>query len=52
MPYASQAQAAYFHAHEAELEKLGVNVKEWDEASKGKKLPEKVKPKNAALSSK
>ena len=47
MPYASQAQAAYFHEHKAELEKLGVNVDEWDKATKeeGKKLPEKVKPK-------
>jgi hypothetical protein len=40
MPYKSQAQAAYFHEHKAELEKLGVNVDEWDEASKGEKLPE------------
>lgn len=39
MPFESQAQAAYFHEHKAELEKLGVNVDEWDEASKGKTLP-------------
>ena len=43
MPYKSQAQAGYFHTHKAELEKQGVNVKEWDEATKGKKLPKKVK---------
>ncbi len=45
MPYKSQAQAGWFHAHKAELEKLGVNVDEWDKATKGKKLPEKVKSK-------
>lgn len=44
MPYKSLAQAGYFHAHKAELEKQGVDVDEWDAASKGKKLPEKKKP--------
>lgn len=39
MPYVSNAQRGYFHAHKAELEKQGVNVSEWDKASKGKKLP-------------
>ena len=39
MPYASKAQAAYFNIHRAELEKQGVNVDEWNSASKGKKLP-------------
>jgi len=43
MPYKSQAQAAFFHIHKKELEKQGVDVHEWDEASKGKKLPEHVK---------
>ena len=42
MPYVSQAQQGYFHAHKAELEKMGVNVDEWDKATKGKKLPYKV----------
>lgn len=42
MPYKSQAQQAWFHVHKDKLEALGVNVKEWDEASKGKKLPKKV----------
>jgi hypothetical protein len=37
MPYKSQKQAGYFHTHEKEI---GKNiVKEWDEATKGKKLP-------------
>lgn len=43
MPYVSQAQQGYFHAHKAELEKQGVNVDEWDEATKGQKdLPKHV----------
>jgi hypothetical protein len=41
MPYESKAQQGYFHAHRAELEKQGVNVNEWDQASRGKKLPMK-----------
>jgi hypothetical protein len=39
MPYKSQAQAAYFNIHKKELEKEGVNVDEWNEASKGMDLP-------------
>jgi len=42
MPYKSKAQEAYFNIHKNELEKQGVNVDEWNQASKGKKLPEKV----------
>ncbi len=42
MPYVSQAQAGYFHTHKAELEKQGVDVGEWDRASKGKHLPQRV----------
>jgi hypothetical protein len=45
MPYKSKAQAAYFHLHKKQLEKQGVNLSEWDKATKGKKLPQKVKPK-------
>lgn len=45
MPYKSQAQAAYFNIHKKELEKQGVNVDEWNEASKGMKLPEHAKKK-------
>lgn len=41
MPYASKAQAAYFNIHKKELEKQGVNVDEWNAATKGKKLPER-----------
>lgn len=43
MPYKSEAQRKYFHAHRAELERQGVDVDEWDRASKGKHLPNKAK---------
>jgi hypothetical protein len=43
MPYESKAQAAYFNIHRDELEKQGVDVDEWNAASKGKKLPEHKK---------
>ena len=43
MPFKSQAQAGYFHTHKKELEKQGVDVAEWDAATKGKHLPKKVK---------
>jgi hypothetical protein len=43
MPYVSRAQAAYFNIHKKMMEKQGVDVDEWNAASKGKKLPEHVK---------
>ena len=43
MPYKSLAQEHYFHANRKALQAKGVNVAEWDKASKGKKLPKKVK---------
>ena len=42
MPYKSDAQRRYFHANQDELERQGVNVSEWDRASKGKAIPERV----------
>src|SRR5262245_4712915 len=42
MPYKSQAQAGYFHTHKAELAKQGVDVDEWDKATKGKHLPKRA----------
>ena len=42
MPFKSQAQERYFNANRAKLEKQGVNVSEWNAASKGKNLPEKA----------
>jgi hypothetical protein len=41
MPYKSKAQEKYFNAHKKELESQGVNVNEWNRASKGIKLPKK-----------
>lgn len=43
MPYKSKAQEKFFNANRKKLEKEGVNVDEWNKASKGKKLPAKVK---------
>ena len=40
-PYKSQAQAGYFHTHEKEIGKKV--VKEFDKATKGKKLPKRKK---------
>ena len=44
-PYKSLAQEKYFHANKKKLEKQGVNVNEWDQASKGMKLPKKASSK-------
>lgn len=43
MPYKSAAQRAYFNVHRKELAAQGVDVGEWNRASKGKRLPKKVK---------
>jgi hypothetical protein len=43
MPFVSKAQQGYFNANKAKLEKQGVNVEEWNDASKGMKLPERAK---------
>ncbi len=45
MPFKSKAQEKFFNANKKKLEKKGVNVDEWNKASKGKKLPLKVKKK-------
>ncbi len=42
MPYKSLAQERYFNANRDKLEAQGVNVDEWNQASKGKLLPNKV----------
>ena len=44
MPYKSDAQRKLFHALEKRGEMKKSTVKEFDEASKGKKLPEKKHP--------
>jgi hypothetical protein len=46
MPYKSDAQRRYFNANRAKLEAEGVDVDEWNESSKGKKLPERAKEAN------
>lgn len=45
MPYKSDAQRRYFHAAEERGEISHKTVKEFDKASKGKKLPERKKKK-------
>lgn len=42
MPYVSDAQRRYFNVNRSKLEAQGVNVQEWNDASKGKSLPEHV----------
>jgi len=42
MPYKSKAQERFFNANKSELEAKGVDVDEFNAASKGKKLPNKV----------
>lgn len=42
MPYKSKAQEGYFNANKGKLEKQGVDVDEWNRASKGKSLPERA----------
>ena len=48
MPFKSKAQMRWGNSP-AGKEALGAaGVKEWDQATKGKKLPERVKPKSKA----
>jgi hypothetical protein len=42
MPYKSEKQRKFFNANKEKLEKQGVDVDEFNESSKGKKLPEKA----------
>jgi hypothetical protein len=44
LPYKSNAQRRKLHALEDRGEISSKTIKEFDEASKGKQLPEKVKP--------
>lgn len=45
MPYKSDAQRRYFNANRDELEAQGVDVNEWNDSSRGKKLPKRAKKK-------
>lgn len=47
MPYVSKKQEAYFNANKKELEERGVDVDEFNQASKGLKLPERAPSKPA-----
>ena len=48
MPLKSEAQRRYFKVNKEKLEKQGVDVKEWEQSSKGLKLPERsAKTKNS-----
>lgn len=48
MPYKSEAQRRWAHTKEGEKELGGKKaVEEWDESSKGKKLPERKSKKRA-----
>ena len=42
MPYKSVKQEHFFNANKKKLEAQGVDVDEWNKASKGKKLPLKA----------
>ena len=44
MPFRSEAQRRYFEANREKLQRQGVNVSEWEEASKGLTLPERSRP--------
>jgi hypothetical protein len=46
MPYKSAAQRAYFNANREKLEAEGIDVSEWNSASKGMKLPKRAKGKD------
>lgn len=43
MPFKSEAQRRYFNANRKELEAQGVDVDEWNNSSRGKKLPDRIK---------
>jgi hypothetical protein len=42
VPFKSEAQRRYFEANKSKLQKQGVDVKEWEESSRGLKLPERA----------
>lgn len=48
MPYKSLAQERFFNANRGKLEKQGVDVNEWNQASKGKNLPKRTHVRAAA----
>lgn len=51
MPYKSHAQRKFFNANRKKLEQSGVDVGEWNQSSKGKKLPMKVQESHSEIRS-
>jgi hypothetical protein len=51
MPYLSESQRRFFNANKDKLRLQGVDVDEWNQESKGKKLPKKAKPKEKKTAS-
>jgi len=49
MPYTSDKQRKFFNANKDKLEKEGVDVNEWNQASKGMDLPETAPKKKVKL---
>ena len=49
MPYSSLAQERFFNVNRNRLERQGVNVGEWNRASKGMKLPKRIKKKKVSI---
>jgi hypothetical protein len=49
--YKSEAQRAYFNANRTKMERQGVDVDEWNAASKGMKLPKRAKDKKSGWAS-
>lgn len=47
-PWKSDAQRRWGHANEEELQRKGFDVKEWDRASKGRDVPDRVHPRSEA----
>lgn len=47
MPYKSDKQRKYFNANREKLEAEGVNVDEWNQSSKGLKLPQRASTKES-----
>lgn len=48
MPYKSLKQERYFNVNKKKLESEGVDVNEWNKASKGKKLPMRATKKKSS----
>jgi hypothetical protein len=42
VPFSSNRQRRFMNANKAKMEKQGVDVNEWNDASKGMKLPERA----------